>query len=222
MCEPLILLNQVSRKYKTGGTTVTALNNVTCKVKPGDRIAVLGASGSGKSTLLNIMGGLDEPTEGEILWPGLDLNKPLRPGQIGFVFQMASLIPTLSVIENVALPLLLSGWKKEAAYPLAMEILHKLNLEGLADKLPDELSGGQLQRSAAARVLTLKPKVILADEPTGQLDRAAASSLLDVLLSESQTHDMALVIATHDISAAERIDIRWVIGHGVMAVNAAC
>ena len=219
MHDIFVNLNSVSRIYSRGTTSVTALDNVTCSVKSKDRIAVVGASGSGKSTLLHIMGGLDSPTFGEVSWPSFDKSISLRPNYIGFVLQMQSLMPTLSIIENVELPLLLMNRQKDEARIAAMESLKHLELANLADKLPDELSGGQMQRAAMARVLSTKPKLILADEPTGQLDHLSAKNLLDELLSCIDGLDTAVVIATHDMAIADRMNLFWQIEHGVLGVK---
>jgi putative ABC transport system ATP-binding protein/lipoprotein-releasing system ATP-binding protein len=177
----------------------------------------MGASGSGKSTLLHLMGALDKPTSGSIVWPSLE--QPLRPGKIGFVFQTHSLMPTLSVIENIELPLILMNQDEKEARNAGMELLERIGLSELKDKLPSELSGGQLQRVAMARVLAAKPKLILADEPTGQLDHPTAQNLITVLLTAIENTDTAVVIATHDSSVAQRMRSIWNIRHGVLEVS---
>jgi putative ABC transport system ATP-binding protein/lipoprotein-releasing system ATP-binding protein len=196
---------------------VEALKSASCSVLPRDRIAIMGASGSGKSTLLHLMGALDKPTSGSIVWPSLE--QPLRPGKIGFVFQTHSLLPTLSVIENIELPLILMNQDEKEARNAGMELLERIGLSELKDKLPSELSGGQLQRVAMARVLAAKPKLILADEPTGQLDHPTAQNLITVLLTAIENTDTAVVIATHDSSVAQRMRSIWNIRHGVLEVS---
>lgn len=210
-------LSNVTRTYLLAKSPVEALTEASCRVIPSDRIAVMGASGSGKSTLLHLMGALDKPTSGIIKWPSL--NQPLGPGKIGFVFQTHSLLPTLSVIENIVLPLVLMNQDEKEARALGMELLERIGLQELKDKLPGELSGGQLQRVAVARVLAAKPKLILADEPTGQLDHLSAQSLITVLLAAIENSDTAVVIATHDSSVAQRMRSVWNIHHGVLEVS---
>ena len=169
--EPILIeLSGASRSFGAGSKTVEAVSDVSCQVRAGDRIAVMGPSGSGKSTLLDLLAQLQEPSRGHASWPGLRADQPLRPSQIGFVFQAPSLLPALTAIENVRLPLDLAATPPGAAMdPRAA--LELLGLSDLAEKLPDQLSGGQMQRVALARALVTKPKVLLADEPTGQLDR---------------------------------------------------
>ncbi len=212
----LVEARAAGRTYGSGEATVTALASATCRVAKGDRIALLGPSGSGKSTLLHLMGGLDAPTNGEITWPALGAWETLRPRQVAIVFQMPSLLAPLTVVENVEIPLLLGRVPAEAARHAALEALARLELTRIADKLPEELSGGQAQRVAVARALAYRPALILADEPTGQLDRATAQHLFDVLLDTLAGTDTALVVATHDLAAAERMDRVWRMRHGIL------
>jgi len=213
MHKTFIELRRVSCVFKTSTQRVNAVVTASCRVLPRDRITLIGPSGSGKSTLLNLLAGLEEPTAGTVHWPDLDPGRSLRPPQIGFIFQAPSLIPALSVIENVRLPLDISG----LSFPNAMspeEALAHLSLSELRDKLPDQLSGGQMQRVALARAMVTKPKVILADEPTGQLDHATGQEVLDALLAAIEGTDTALIIATHDSAVAERMNERWNIDAG--------
>jgi len=219
MGDTLVKMEMVSRVYQTDAALVEALKHVTCEIRKGDKIALVGASGSGKSTWLNLAAGLDRPTTGRISWPGFDDSISLRPGQIGIVFQTHSLLPGLSVAENVMLPLLLMEIPNEKAYKLSMEILSRFELDSLADKLPDELSGGQVQRVAVARAFTLRPRLILADEPTGQLDHTTSARLLDEMLAFAEETRAAVVIATHDTAAAGRMRNIWSLNHGIMAVG---
>ena len=178
---------------------------------PGERIAIVGPSGCGKSTLLHLIGGLDNPTSGTIVWPALGRAEDLRPQQVALVFQAPSLLPPLTVIENVELPLLL-GREPSEARAAAEVALALFGLTDLKSKLPEELSGGQAQRVSLARLL-------LADEPTGQLDRATAMPMIDALL-RSIDHTTALVIATHDLAVAERMDSIRRMRHGVLETAA--
>ncbi len=214
-----VRLERVGRTYLQGEIAVRALELVTCEVVPGDRIAVVGPSGSGKSTLLHIMGGIDNPTEGSITWPALGKKENLRPQKIGYVFQTVSLVASLTALENVELPLLLMGISPSKAQDAAFKTLTRVGLEPIAYKLPEELSGGQAQRVAVARALTSHPKMILADEPTGQLDHPTAQHLLDVLLEYLESTDMALVVATHDSLIADRMKTIWHIEYGKLEVG---
>ena len=185
----------------------------------GQQIALMGPSGSGKSTLVHLLAGIDTPTSGTITWPALSDEPHLRPGPIGVVFQSASLLPPLTVIENVALPLLLGGATEIEATRSAHEALALLELDSLAGKLPEELSGGQAQRVAIARVLAGDPKLILADEPTGQLDFETATHVIDVLIAAADASGAALLINTHDPLIAERFAIRWSIHDGILSAT---
>jgi len=218
MAEALVVMHDVSRVYGRGEAAVRALSGATCKVRPGDRVAVVGPSGSGKSTLLQIAGGLDQPTSGAVSWPALGPAQSLRPRQLGYVFQTRSLLPPLTAVENVELPLLLGAGSRAIARAKAMEALECLELGELADKLPEELSGGQAQRVAVARALATRPRLILADEPTGQLDHPSAQHLFVVLLLAIAQSDTALVVATHDLAIADRMHSRWTMHHGLLEV----
>lgn len=202
-----------SRSFERGGKTVEALAPATCRIRAGDRVALVGPSGSGKSTLLHLMAGLDLPSAGEIRWPMLGERDKLRPGKVAIVFQSPSLMPPLSVLENVELPLILEG-AEQAPRAVAMEALDRVGLAGLADKLPEELSGGQGQRVAMARAMAAHPLLLLADEPTGQLDQTTGRALMDCLLEWLSGSPTALVLATHDPAVAERIGQVWHMEHG--------
>jgi ABC-type lipoprotein export system ATPase subunit len=217
LTEVLVKASGVGRYYQQGNTTLPALITATFTVLSGDRIAVVGPSGSGKSTLLHLLAGLDRPTKGRIDWPALGAAETLRPRKIAIVFQMSSLLPDLTVVENVELPLLL-GEGFVAAREMAMTALARIGLADITDKLPEELSGGQTQRVAMARAIAGHPKLILADEPTGQLDRATGIHLFDALLTYLANTDTALVVATHDLSVAKRMDSVWNMRHGVLDV----
>lgn len=188
---PLIDCRDAARTYGQGENAVVAVHGATCRVRAGDRIAIMGPSGSGKSTLLHLMAGLERPTSGEIDWPAL--GRPATAHDIGVVFQSPSLIPALDVAENAALPLVLSGASEAEARRRALSALAAVGVADLADKLPEELSGGQAQRVAVARVLALRPRVVIADEPTGQLDRATGRHVMDVLLDTAAELGAALV-----------------------------
>ena len=214
----LIECSEVARTYRSGTAAVVAVRAVSCSVGPGDRIAIMGPSGSGKSTLLHLMAGLDQPTTGTIRWPALQ-DVPHRSTAIGVVFQGPSLIPSLTAAENAALPLLLAGVAESEAITRATEAMAVLDIDDLANKLPEELSGGQAQRVAVARVLASAPSVILADEPTGQLDHEAGGRLISALLTAAHRSGAALAVATHDPAVAERFDMRWQMNDGLLGTT---
>jgi putative ABC transport system ATP-binding protein/lipoprotein-releasing system ATP-binding protein len=218
MDEPLVQCTHLGRTYTHGDNPVYALKDVSIMVHAGDRIALIGPSGGGKSTLLQIIGGMDTPDEGEINWPALGKKSALRPGKIGYVFQTQSLLAPLTVLENVELPLLLTGDTQEHARECAMDILNQHGLNPLADKLPEELSGGQAQRVAVVRAFVGNPALILADEPTGQLDHPTAYHLFDVLFASLENTETALVVATHDTGIAKSLQGLWSINHGHLEV----
>ncbi|SHL62034.1 ABC transporter ATP-binding protein [Actinacidiphila paucisporea] len=206
----LVDARDAARTYGRGPTAVVAVHGATFQVRAGDRTAVVGPSGSGKSTLLHLLAGLERPSGGRVSWPGLDTpsaeSAPIH--QIGVVFQGPSLIPALDVVENTALPLVLAGVPEGQAQRRAQASLHDLGIAGLARRLPEELSGGQAQRVAIARVLTQSPRLVLADEPSGHLDRATADHVIDVLISAVDMLGAALVVTTHDHAVARRLAIR--------------
>ncbi|MCW3479479.1 ABC transporter ATP-binding protein [Neisseriaceae bacterium JH1-16] len=218
MADALIEARDVGRTYLQGGSPVAAVRSATFRLQEGDRVALIGRSGSGKTTLLHLMAGLDRPSSGAIRWPALGGADTLLPAKIALVFQVPSLLDPLTVAENVALPLILSG----AGGDVRQAVLHALAtfaLEELADKLPEELSGGQVQRVAMARAIVGRPSLILADEPTGQLDRATGRALLDALLGHLAGSATALVLATHDPAVAERMAATWQLRDGVLATG---
>jgi putative ABC transport system ATP-binding protein/lipoprotein-releasing system ATP-binding protein len=216
MPDLLVEGKDVARRF---GHDILAVQPASFAIRSGDRIALLGRSGSGKSTLLHLIAGLDAPTGGALSWPALGRNGTLRPTYIGIVFQAPSLIPTLSVVENVEVPLRIAG---HIASPRAraMAALEALGLASIAGKIPDELSGGQAQRVALARAIALKPRLILADEPTGQLDQLISRQTVDALLQSVKGSDTAVVVASHDPSVAERMKTTWVLDHGKLRLSA--
>lgn len=188
---------------------VTAVVEASFEVAAGDQIALMGPSGSGKSSLLHMIAAIDHPTGGTICWPALGKPETLRPGQIGVAFQGPSLLPPLTVAENIALPVLLAGGSEQAARAAAGRLIDRLGLSDVASKLPEEISGGQAQRAGLARALVATPRLILADEPTGQLDRATAAALIAILLAHVASTKAALLVATHDTAVADRLPLRW-------------
>ena len=206
---PLVRCAAVDRTYGRAAAATVALAATDCEVHAGDRIALVGPSGSGKSTLLHLMAGLERPTHGQISWPAIGTRDELAPGRVAVIFQGPSLLAGLTVQENVALALVLDGMRDRAARAGAADALQRLGLRELADKLPEEISGGQAQRVAIARALAGRPVLILADEPTGQLDRATGAIVVDVLLAAAEHAGAALVVATHDPTVSDRFPTRW-------------
>jgi putative ABC transport system ATP-binding protein len=211
-----IALRGVDLTYGSGRRAVRAVRGVSASVRFGEATVVTGPSGSGKSSLIHLMAGLEQPTAGAVSWPGLGRNPSREPMEVGLVFQEPSLIPSLDVRENVALPLVLDGVAEAAAGVRAVAALAAIGLERLADRVPDELSGGQAQRIAVARVLAARPRIILADEPTGQLDHESARGVIDALLAAAQELGAAFVLSTHDDEVARRFPTRWTMRDGVL------
>jgi putative ABC transport system ATP-binding protein len=207
----------VGRTFGSGVQAVVAVEAASFEIRSGQQIALTGASGSGKSTLLHLIAGLDGPTSGSLTWPSL-AGAPLRPGPVAVVFQAASLLDFLDVKENVALPLLLAGKPPGIADAAAEASLGLLELDHLSERLPEELSGGQAQRVAVARALTGRPRLLLADEPTGQLDRAAADAVIDALVTATEASGCALLVSTHDIGVAARLGWRWSMSDGRLTI----
>ena len=213
MTEILAVCRHVGRAFSGGGEShVSVLNDVNCEIREGARIALTGPSGSGKTTLLHILGGLDRPTSGIVEWPGLGPAERLRPRLIGVVFQAPSLFPALTVAQNVDLPAILADEDLPPDY--SRDLLSCFGLGELADKMPEELSGGQAQRVAMVRALALRPKLVLADEPTGQLDGVTAQFFMDAVLEYLANTSAALIVATHDQAVAARMATRWTMDHG--------
>jgi putative ABC transport system ATP-binding protein len=201
----LIRTENLTKIYGSGEASVTALSHVSMEIDAGQFVAVMGPSGCGKSTLLHLLGGLDRPTEGKISIDGACLSEMkdnelarLRRRRIGLVFQFYNLIPVLSIAENAALPMTLDGMKPAEAKKLAVEWLKRFGLEDRLESRPDQLSGGQQQRVAIARALVAEPALVLADEPTGNLDTRSADGIASLLRQVTKQYGRAVVMVTHD------------------------
>ncbi len=208
----LLTLEKITKFFESGHTSIQALREIDLQVYSGEFLALMGKSGSGKSTLLHLMGGLDLPSSGRVFWKDQDLQAMnstalarWRGKNIGFVFQAYHLVPTLTAQENVELPLLLAGSARQARKARARDLLAQVELDERAGHKPPELSGGEQQRVALARALAADPELILADEPTGNLDLESAKIILDLLAG---LHEMGktLVLATHDAEGARRAE----------------
>jgi len=202
--EVLVACADAALTFGRGSQAVVAVHGADLEIRAGDRLAIVGPSGSGKSSLLHLLAGLEQPTRGTVTRA-----PSLGPYDIGLVFQGDSLIPALDVAENTALPLVLADHPEAEARQRALAALALVDAADLAERLPEEISGGQAQRVAVARALAGQPRLILADEPTGQLDRASASAVVDVLLAAAAHGDAGLVVATHDPMVADRLPERW-------------
>lgn len=214
MPEPRVTALGLVREFGQGTAAVTAVRHATCMIDPGDLIALTGPSGSGKSTLLHLLGGLDQPTRGEVSWPAIGSRAQLRPGPVVDIFQGPSLLAELTAVDNVSLPLLLAGAGHDEAADAARQSLRMFDVEGLAENLPSELSGGQAQRVAIARALAGAPMVILADEPTGQLDSRTAADVLQRMLARVRDLGASLLVSTHDPNVARMLDRQWTMVDG--------
>ncbi len=220
---PILEAHDLTKRYQLGETSTDALRGVSLIVEPGEFVALMGPSGSGKSTLLQLLGGLDQPTSGQVILEGQDISRlsddaatQLRRERTGYVFQAFNLIPLLNVRENVALPFTIAGvdpGRGEAATRIA-EVLEVVELTGKERHRPDQLSAGEQQRVAVARALVTRPALLLADEPTGNLDYTTGTELLDALWRSSDAFGQTTVLVTHDSKAAAYADRVLVIADG--------
>jgi putative ABC transport system ATP-binding protein len=217
----MIKIYNITKTYNKGTTKVEALKGVSFSIENGEVVALMGPSGSGKSTLLSLIGGLDKCDSGSISIDeenisALNAQKlaDFRRDEIGFIFQQFNLIPTLSVIENIILPLLPKKMKKDECYRAAKEVIEKVGLDTREKHLPGELSGGEQQRVAIARALINKPKIILADEPTGDLDTKTGEKILDLLMTLNKQEKVTIIIATHNNKVADLTERRIILEDG--------
>jgi putative ABC transport system ATP-binding protein len=211
--KPIIELRNVWKKYRMGETDLAALKGISLRIDKGDFLAILGPSGSGKSTMMNLVGCLDTATEGEIFLDGVNIETmresnlaQIRGQKIGFVFQQFNLIPTLTTLENVMLPLEFQDTDDSAAKRKAMELLKMVGLEDRMQHLPTQLSGGQMQRVAIARSLVVDPEIILADEPTGNLDSKTGEFIIEFLTKIHKKDGKTIIMVTHDVHLARYAD----------------
>lgn len=210
---PLIRARSLARRYTMGKESVTALNGVDLDIGRGEFVALVGPSGSGKSTLLNLIGGLDRPSGGEIWVEDLELGKAsdkrlvrYRRDRIGFIFQSFNLLATRSAVENVEVPLMLAGQNRKFRRDRALDLLDRVGLGKRAGHKPNELSGGEMQRVAIARALANNPALLLADEPTGNLDSKTGKDILNMLGELLRTQGLTMVLVTHDMNVASYAD----------------
>ncbi|MGQ9617945.1 MAG: ABC transporter ATP-binding protein [Candidatus Aminicenantia bacterium] len=198
-------------RYYSNGTVVKAIDGVNLSIKGGEFTSLVGPSGSGKTTLLNLIGGIDKPTKGEVIFDGIKLSSlaerklsEIRLRKIGFVFQAYNLIPVLTAFENVEFLLILKGYRKKERREMVMEILKELGLEKMADKQVNKLSGGEQQRVAVARAIAGEPKIVLADEPTANLDTENAVFLVELMRRLNEEKGITFILSTHDQRVVER------------------
>lgn len=212
--QPVIACQNLYKTYQ--GLDVSVLNGIDLSVNTGEQVAIVGASGSGKSTLLHLLGGLDIPSSGKVHILDQDLAQlseaqkgNLRNQSLGFVYQFHHLLPEFTALENVAMPLLIRRVAREQALTTASEMLEKVGLKHRLEHMPGELSGGERQRAALARAMVTSPQCILADEPTGNLDRHTAHAVFDLLLEMNQAQQVSLVVVTHDLELAAKMQRRY-------------
>ncbi|MGJ0193274.1 lipoprotein-releasing ABC transporter ATP-binding protein LolD [Pantoea sp. RRHST58] len=209
---PLLQCRELCKRYQEGSVQTDVLRNVTFSLQPGELVAIVGSSGSGKSTLLHLLGGLDAPTAGDVVFDGKSLNAmsssakaSLRNRELGFIYQFHHLLPDFNALENVAMPLLIGKVSKAEAQQRAREMLAAVGLEKRAHHRPSELSGGERQRVSIARALVNRPRLVMADEPTGNLDARNADAIFELLGELNVRQGTAFLVVTHDLHLAQRL-----------------
>lgn len=219
----LLKVRNLQKSFRNGNKTVTILKDINLEVEAGSKLAIVGPSGSGKTTLLNILGTIDKPDAGEILWEGRPLNwdaerelATLRMEKLGFVFQFYYLMPELNVEENIILPGLMAAWERGRLTERLEELLEALNLHEKRKAKIYTLSGGERQKVAIARAVFLRPKLLLADEPTGNLDPESTKEVLKIFLELNATQGVTLILVTHNLELAQKMDKIYLLKEGVL------
>jgi lipoprotein-releasing system ATP-binding protein len=217
----LLVVDKLQKDYTEAGRTLTILRNLSCTVHAGETVAIIGRSGSGKTTLLNLLGGLDAPTAGSVMLKGTALQTLSETAQcvfrnqhLGFIYQFHHLLPEFTALENVAMPLLIAKMAPPLAYARAKNMLRQVGLQDRLTHEPNMLSGGERQRVAIARALVHEPLLILADEPTGNLDQENAEHVLDLLLQMTKQMERSVIVVTHDMGLAARLDRTLILKEG--------
>ena len=221
MNKTIIQCSNLTKRYTEGDLDVEVLKGINLEIKEGEKIAIVGSSGSGKSTLLHILGSLDLPTSGSVSIMDKDISKLsdtsrglLRNESLGFIYQFHHLLPEFTALENVAMPLLIGKHSVKEATELATEMLNKVGLAKRLDHKPGQLSGGERQRAAIARALVTRPKAVLADEPTGNLDHATAGRIFDLMQALNEVMKTAFIVVTHDLELAKKMDKSYLLIDG--------